>query len=142
MNKRIKPTNLPLTARQLYALIQLLSDGMTDTGSNEKAALYAQMLRKADVRTLFVRQPPVTPVVPKIVKPDPDEKNADRARWAEAALICFQIETGTDDEDALADLLCDLMHWCDREGYAFKEALRRAKSHYGEETTDPEVANA
>ena len=47
--------------------------------------------------------------------PDPDGKNNDRAAWAKVALDAFMKETGTDLEDALCDLLCDLMHLSDRE---------------------------
>jgi len=46
--------------------------------------------------------------------PHPENMNDHRVKWAAAALRCFQRETGTDNEDALTDLLCDLMHWCDR----------------------------
>jgi hypothetical protein len=144
MNKRInhKAVKVELTALQIRALTRLLPNAIMDTGSNNFARAYREVLRKISVASLFVidLQPPArTPVV---VKPDPDGQNARRAEWAAIALDAFQGETGTDDEDVLADLLCDLLHWCDREGYAFKEALRRGKSHYEAETTDPEVANA
>ena len=43
--------------------------------------------------------------------PDPDTMNVSRAGWAGAALSTFMRETGTDEEDALGDLLTDLMHW-------------------------------
>jgi hypothetical protein len=33
--------------------------------------------------------------------PDPDGINDDRARWADTALRCFQLETGADDDTAL-----------------------------------------
>lgn len=69
--------------------------------------------------------------------PDPDGQNDDRACWAEVALEAFMKETRTDEEDALSDLLCDLMHWADRNGcYSFKECLRRARGMYSEETTE------
>jgi len=67
--------------------------------------------------------------------PDPDGLNDDRAHWASAALHCFQRETGTDDDDALCDLLCDLMHWSDRNYFDFDAALFRARMHYDAETT-------
>jgi len=66
--------------------------------------------------------------------PDPEDMNDDRADWAEAALIEFRRITGTDDEDALGDLLCDLMHWSDRNGGDFENALRLARLHYDAET--------
>jgi len=43
-------------------------------------------------------------------------------------------ETGTDLEDALADLLADLMHWADRNSHDFDAALERARWHYEAET--------
>ena len=45
---------------------------------------------------------------------DPEDMNDDRSEWAAEALSAFQRVTGTEDEDALGDLLCDLMHSCDR----------------------------
>jgi hypothetical protein len=71
---------------------------------------------------------------------DPDEKNADRADWARAALEAFQAETGTDDCDAISDLLCDIRHLCDHDKRygAWADALDRATiagSHYDAETS-------
>lgn len=56
--------------------------------------------------------------------------NRDRADWAAEALRQFQDTTGTDYEDALPDLLCDLMHWSDRENNNFQASLDRARQHY------------
>jgi hypothetical protein len=67
--------------------------------------------------------------------PDPDGKNDDRAAWAGAALAKFMELTGTDEEDALGDLLADLIHWSDRNNYDFDAALDRARFHYEAETT-------
>ena len=66
--------------------------------------------------------------------PDPEEMNDARAAWAATALRRFQEETGTDDETALTDLLCDLMHWCDRNGGDFDSSLAAARMHYEAET--------
>ena len=66
--------------------------------------------------------------------PDPEGMNDKRAAWAGTALAAFMKETGTEDEDALGDLLCDLMHWCDRNNYDFDAALDRARGHYEAET--------
>jgi hypothetical protein len=41
--------------------------------------------------------------------------NGKRAEWAAECVSKFQQLTGTDKEDAVADLVCDLMHWCSRE---------------------------
>ena len=50
---------------------------------------------------------------------DPDMLNPNRARWAAAALAELRRLTGADEEDAVSDLLADLMHWCDRFGQEF-----------------------
>ena len=71
----------------------------------------------------------------KRLPPDPERMNDQRAERAAAALQIFQTVTGTDPEDALCDLLADLMHWCDRNGCAFSNELRRARFHYEEETS-------
>lgn len=68
------------------------------------------------------------------IPPDIDGKNDDRAQWADEALRRFMAVTGTDREDALSDFLCDALHWCDREGFDFKNELRRARGHYDAET--------
>lgn len=66
--------------------------------------------------------------------PDPENMNDNRAAWAGIALLAFIRETGTDLEDALGDLLADLMHWSDRNNFDFDLAVDRARSHYIEET--------
>ena len=70
---------------------------------------------------------------------DPDNMNADntlRASWARVALNAFQEATGTDDQDALGDLLGDLLHLCDRtDAYGtLDEALRLGRAHHRDET--------
>lgn len=69
--------------------------------------------------------------------PDPDEMNDSRAAWAQAAVTEFQRATGTEDSDALADLLNGLLHLVDRRdhepGWNFMQALRRALCQYTEE---------
>lgn len=59
-----------------------------------------------------------------------------RADVAGDALKLFQGLTGSDDTDALGDLLSDLMHLCDRtDAYGdFNEGLRLARMHYRDET--------
>jgi len=66
--------------------------------------------------------------------PDPEGMNDSRAEWAGAALSSFMMVTGTDEEDALGDLLADLMHWADRNGYDFDAALDPGRWHYDAET--------
>lgn len=69
------------------------------------------------------------------------EMNANRATWAQSAIRAFQIETGTDWDNALPDLLCDLMHFAacytleDGETkFDFDAALETARMHYHAET--------
>jgi hypothetical protein len=66
--------------------------------------------------------------------PDPDGKNDHRAAWAGAALATFMQVTGSEKEDALGDVLTDLMHYSDRHNYDFDAALDRARWHYEAET--------
>lgn len=75
----------------------------------------------------------------KTLPPDPDGKNGARAGWAGLAITAFQQATGTDDEDALSDLLGDLLHWCDRNNFDFDAALSRGRWHYDAETGGEEV---
>ena len=74
----------------------------------------------------------------KQLPPDPENQNDARAEWAGYAIAAFQSQTGTDDDDALSDLLCDLMHWADRHGEDFDVELARARNHYEAETTAEE----
>ena len=71
----------------------------------------------------------------KTLPPDPERLNGNRTRWAETALLAFRRETGSDTEDAVADLLCDLMHLADRRAWNFDIELERAQAHYETETT-------
>ncbi len=66
--------------------------------------------------------------------PGHDGLNDYRSAWAGSALATFMLVTGTEAEDALGDLLADLMHWADRKGYDFDAALDRARFHYEAET--------
>lgn len=74
--------------------------------------------------------------------PDPDSMNDQRAASAEKALFAFIMETGCDPGDeAIGDLLCNLMHLCDRLGVSFDTNLARAFDHYFSET-QPDGATA
>jgi hypothetical protein len=66
--------------------------------------------------------------------------NLERAEWAGAALRHFQSTTGTNDGDALPDLLCDLLHWSDREKVTFQKALTTARMHYDAECEEEKSA--
>ena len=65
---------------------------------------------------------------------DPDGLNHERAEWAGLALKAFIHASGTDEPESLGDLLCNLMHWSDRENFDFDAALDRARVHYEAET--------
>lgn len=72
--------------------------------------------------------------------PDPEGMNERRTAWAGLAIAAFTTATGTDEENALGDLLGDLMHWADRNNYDFDAALDRARMHYEAETAAAEAA--
>jgi hypothetical protein len=65
--------------------------------------------------------------------------NLDRSEWAAAALRHFQCITGTDWEDSLGDLLCDLMHFADANNFDFKAAVVRASNNYIEELDETDT---
>lgn len=66
--------------------------------------------------------------------------NHKRAGWARNAIDTFMDDTKTDKEDAIADLLCDLMHMCDQDANFgnFKEQAERAVRIYEGEIIDDE----
>jgi hypothetical protein len=91
--------------------------------------VYARITGKPYYTRLFARTGGTKPL-----PPDPEGRNDDRASWAGHAITAFREATGTDVEDALPDLLTDLIHWADRQDYDFEAALRRARAHYDAET--------
>lgn len=56
--------------------------------------------------------------------------NDDRAARAQEAVETYKRATGTDDEDAISDLLCGLMHLCNGRGDDFNAELNRGAGHY------------
>lgn len=66
--------------------------------------------------------------------PDPENMNGSRAAWGGVAVRAFMKATRTEEEDALGDLLADLMHWADRNNFDFDLALDRGRFHYDAET--------
>lgn len=73
-------------------------------------------------------------------KPDPDDpdgpKNGRRADWAETAVDAFLSATGEaggDYEDAIADLMGDLLHLADKIGLDGEVLLDRAGRNWREE---------
>lgn len=70
-----------------------------------------------------------------LVPPDPEGMNDVRAAWACVALRAFMDVCRRDVDDALGDLLCDLMHLADCDaGLGFERALQTARMHYEAET--------
>lgn len=66
--------------------------------------------------------------------PDPDNANDRRSASANEGLKAFAEGAEAEPEDALADLLCNLMHLCDRTGQDFLKEFGRAGRNYLEET--------
>jgi hypothetical protein len=62
--------------------------------------------------------------------------NEDRAEWAGKGVFVYRAVTGTDEESVLADLLCDLRHWADKNGQDWDEALARGDFHYESEVLE------
>jgi hypothetical protein len=62
--------------------------------------------------------------------------NSRRAEFAQAAVEQFQCVCRTDDCDAIADLLCNLMHLCDARNEVFEAALSRARFNYEAEVDE------
>lgn len=66
--------------------------------------------------------------------------NATRAEWAERAIDTFMWAAAPRDvepdvnpvsrKEALRDLLCDLMHWCQLNGEDFTQVLFDARYHF------------
>jgi hypothetical protein len=59
-----------------------------------------------------------------------DVTNEIRAAWAAEAIAAFQAVTGTDDCDAICDLIADLMHYANQNAYDFEAELARGRFHY------------
>jgi len=70
---------------------------------------------------------------------DPQERNNERAHWAQVTLAAFVAETSTDENTALVEFLAGVMHWCDRSGESFETHLERARSLHREEIDLAEV---
>jgi hypothetical protein len=66
---------------------------------------------------------------------DPDGMNEARTEWADIALATFMARTHADQEDAVADLITSLAHWCDRNGQDFDAELARGRANYISDTT-------
>lgn len=75
---------------------------------------------------------------------DPDDAdgnlNDKRSDWAQAAIVAFAIATGSDLEDAIADLIGDLGHFCDRHGLDMQRQVDRGREFYDYETQHQGIA--
>jgi len=76
-------------------------------------------------------------------KPLDEPTNEDRAEWAVVAAAAFaglvyhtddfdSLDEG-DQEDALSDLICDLLHLAHQRGFNTTQMLERANGHFEEE---------
>jgi NTP pyrophosphatase (non-canonical NTP hydrolase) len=83
----------------------------------------------------------------RLLPPDPEEMNNQRARWAAETLETFEHIAGerasadaTEEEQQelakqnLSDFLADLAHYCDRAGIDLQGVLHNASLQYEEET--------
>ena len=68
-----------------------------------------------------------------ILPPDPEGMNDEGAA---SCIRHFQCLTGADWDDAVSDLIGDLMHFCDRESFDFTNELERARAQYEAETSE------
>lgn len=69
-----------------------------------------------------------------------DVTNNDRAYWALKAVQEFMRQTGTDREDAVVDLICDLLHLARSDGDDPRAVIDTALMHFEaeEEKANPE----
>jgi len=75
---------------------------------------------------------------PPSLPPDPDGENDKRAGFAAGAVAHFAALVRQRDEETattVQDLLCDIRHFCDRQGIDFAEVLESSAYHYEIETT-------
>lgn len=59
--------------------------------------------------------------------------NLRRARSAETTIVELCVSTGSTMDDAVTDLLTDLMHWAKLTGRDFERSLDAARMHFSEE---------
>lgn len=81
---------------------------------------------------------------PQAVRPRPATSartNLHRAILGGAALGAFQNLSSSHSDDALTDLLTNLMHYCDLTKESFDKRLAMARKHYNAETDSGIIAN-
>ncbi|MBU2582731.1 MAG: hypothetical protein KJ622_13545 [Alphaproteobacteria bacterium] len=64
--------------------------------------------------------------------------NQRRAARASIALAAYRTATGTEPDDALCDLLADLMHWANQHGFDFAGDYDMARCHFDAEVLEPD----
>jgi len=62
--------------------------------------------------------------------------NSNRCLRAEAAIHEYKRLSCVDLDDALCDLLADLMHWCDEHPFDFDQELHRGRRNYEAEVDE------
>lgn len=67
--------------------------------------------------------------------PDPEKMNEHRANRANSMMQEFWHSTDDVPEQPFAEILCDFMHWADRNGVHFADSLARARVYYALETS-------
>ncbi len=102
-----------------------------NSGPDEMAAITAmQALASTALEratTTYVKEQPVMNIA----------TNEDRAYWAHIALEAFVTETGTEDCDAIADLIGDLCHCAEAAGKDPLKEVRRGLGMYADERDYP-----
>lgn len=64
------------------------------------------------------------------LSPDPEKMNANRAKRAHDMIQEFWHVTDDVPKHPFAEILCDFMHWADRNGVHFDDNLARARVYY------------
>lgn len=62
-----------------------------------------------------------------------EKLNEQRAGWARDAIDAFEKATGTEGEESVSDLISDLGHLCDQEGFDFEMLVERGVRNHEEE---------
>jgi hypothetical protein len=64
-------------------------------------------------------------------------ENARRVAEATWTLDFYRSLPGADPDEALTDLMCNLMHLCANDGTSFDAILKRARMHFDVEIREP-----
>jgi hypothetical protein len=107
-----------------------LPDDMWQIETKDESATTAQI----EALIKIVTAPVPEPITIRELPEDVDGRNGERAQLGANALLQFQMATRCDQENALPDLLANLMHFEDRRGPCLDDALNEARDHYVFET--------